>query len=239
MRNLFVLTTSVYSDVSSFSYEERLDQILVSVSSIRAKDPSSVVVLADNSVGVNDSVFVDFIKKHVDVIICLRDVYGVSVLKKYDPIPGIPTKKGPLETHSIIESLKIVASKIDLSEINRVFKMNGRYQLMDSFDVAFYNSPEFVGKYVFKKRVPTWKSNEKEFLFMVDLDLWSFPVSLLGRTVEILYKVFYDSFFLNSVFSNVDVEHIYPKEFENECVAEISMLHIGRYRDFDRKFEVR
>lgn len=233
MRNLFVLTSSIYSEFSSFSGEDRFSQVLECIESIKKKDPSSLIAFVDNSISLEDFKFINVLRTKVDFFLCLRDAPGVSVLKKYTPVPGSALHKGVLDIHSSIQVLKRIKDHFIGVKIKRIFRMSGRYKLMDGFDVSFYDRPEFIGKYSFKKRVPSWNRNDLEYPFFFYLDLWSFPFEFLENAIRLLCKSFY-----YCMFSNRQIEHVMYKIFSNEPLTEVPVLNVGHYQDEGGKLEV-
>ncbi len=162
----------------------------------------------------------------------MKNVYGVSVLKKYDPVPGVAFKKNALVVHSVIEGLKFIEDRIGFGDIKRVFKMTGRYKLMDSFDLSYYESTECAEKYVLRKREPSWRQDREIYPFYLQMVLWSFPVKLYSNAMDLLYKMFY-----YSMFTDVDIEHSIYKEIDKSLLIEVPQVHVGHYRDCDRRFE--
>ena len=101
---------------------------------------------------------------------------------------------------------------LNLNDIDRVFKITGRAELTEDFDILFYKTPEVKNKYVFKKSVVSWISKEKK---LYDTRLWSFDYSSIDEVSEILVK----SFELANR-SGLDIEHVYYQLIPTEKVVE-------------------
>lgn len=225
-RNVFVLTSSIYSDISFFGYQDRISHVLNSIASIRHKDPSSIILLVDNSFDEKDESVFSVIKEKVDILFLLKNNPVVNLLKK-----SISHYiKGSLETHSIIESFGVV--KLIDSPISRIFKITGRYQLMDSFDLSYYENPELHGRYVFKSRANT-ETKSKKIIPFIYCEFWSISFDLIDDAVDMLYRIFY-----HSLAEEDSVECLFFKEVQKTKLIEIPMIHVEHYRDDDGKQEI-
>ncbi len=227
-RNCFLLTSSVFSDVSCFDPKSRAMQVRSAIERIKLKDPESIVLLVDNSLDQNDSEFVPFLSEKVDFFLFVKDHMIVSILKKN----MWPPVKGALEIHSVVESLKFL-QKLSGCKIKRIFRMTGRYQLMDSFDISYYDNPEFVGKYIFAEPVMWRRPNCEEVFSVIPLDLWSFSFDLIPDILEILHRAFYQCL-LGITF----VEKFFFEEFLNKAHIQIPMLHVMHQHDGNGSVEI-
>lgn len=227
--NVFILTSSVHSTITRFHVEYRIEQVLQSIKKIREKDPSAVLILVENSLGEKDADLISMFKAKVDFFISDKDVFIVDLLKRN--INSL-LFKGMLETHALIEALKLVRSIIDKVSVKRIFKITGRYKLMDTFDFSYYDNLDFVGKYVFKNRLPTWFPDQNEIPFVLLSFFWSFSADLLQNTIDMLYRVFY-----NALLAKVDVEHLLFDELRNSALIEIPIVHVSSHNDFTGEFD--
>ena len=117
---------SYYPTRSIFSADERFQQTLETIKSIKKKLPSSYVLLADNS---KDKLS----KERVDI---LEKAQVDAIIQKYDPTKSdsIYKAQGEAFTTSFgIEYLESLPERLDL-----VFKISGRYYLTDDFNLESY-----------------------------------------------------------------------------------------------------
>ena len=108
-------------------------------------------------------------------------------------------------------------SKI-LNETKRIFKFSARSELDDNFDITQYDN--LFGKYVFKKRIPTWTNNVvhgADHLFITRM--FSFCPSLLDSYLLVLQNN------LNLLSNGVqDTEHAHFVNIPKEYLIEFETL---------------
>jgi hypothetical protein len=113
-------------------------------------------------------------------------------------------------------ALNVIEENNILSD--RIFKLNGRYKLMDEFNIIDYENIELKDKYVFKKKGNSWMGEGK---YVFDTRLWSFDYSLLKETKEMLPKVM--DLLLSKSF---DLENAYYQLLDLDKVVEFDKVHV-------------
>ena len=104
-----------------------------------------------------------------------------------------------------------------LEGVDRIFKITGRLQLDDGFDINHYDG--LNGKYVFKERIPTWMSEPIHGATHVfDTRLWSMCTSLIDTHKQALEKVF-------PLLGPIDLEHAYFAVLDKEKVVEFDRVY--------------
>lgn len=118
MKNLVILTCAVFiKDNTVFPTEVRIQQILMSIQSIRRKVPDSYIVLLEiGSIG-ND--LVEYLTLHVDEYICMN----VAHLNK--------NQGEAIMMYNYLSSDSFREKSADFATLN---KLSGRYFLSDEFD---------------------------------------------------------------------------------------------------------
>ncbi len=74
-----------------------------------------------------------------------------------------------------------------LTSVNRIFKFSARSQLEDSFNIKDYDNT--FGKFVFKKRIPTWTGDIKfgaDHLLITRM--WSMCPSLVDTYLSVIQE---------------------------------------------------
>jgi hypothetical protein len=106
-----------------------------------------------------------------------------------------------------------------LQSVNRIYKFSGRTTLDDSFDT--YDHAHF-GKYVFKKRMPTWLQGERAEIFtdLLITRLFSFCPSLIDdyfvvcrRNLQVILE------------TGVDTEHAHFFNIDPNKLIELDTIH--------------
>ena len=175
--DLFCIISAIGNDYGIFTYEQRLKQLSATITSVRERVPGADVVLYDASedpLPDRDSLF---LSKSVNGFVQLHDDKYIRFLKRQslDPTPNKFEKKTVGEIQAMLAFLEDL-KRSGLS-YNRVFKLSGRYELSDRFDMSFYGDKQ--GKCVMLDK-EDWYG---EHVFT--LRLWSFDCSMLDSILQV------------------------------------------------------
>jgi hypothetical protein len=189
----------------------RLLQTVDTISSIRARDPSSIIVLIEMAAIPLQTLQHDVLVSLTDYQIDFTNDNEVKAL--YNSTDNWDVVKNVNEVMCFAKALDYLKSSP--INVDRYFKVSGRYTLTDNFDPAFY-----IGKdnYVFAKRRnsqfnPTITGN---CLYQYMSRCWSFPSDKLLE-VQQAYHGFV-TFMLARLRENgyVDIEHCLYRAFGND-----------------------
>jgi len=210
MKSIFIITSCLIPAIGVFSPKERLTQTLETVDSIRKKSPNSLIILSDVSIEKLGDEYSELISK-VDLFLNLSSVDFLSNFTKN----GMKSQGECGMMHVVLDYL--TQNKDLLKDVDRIFKITGRIQLDDGFDLREYEG--LNGKYVFKKCIPTWMSSPVHGATHVfDTRLWSLCTSLIDIHLEALQKVF-------PLLNSIDLEHAYYAIIDKEKVVEFDRVH--------------
>jgi hypothetical protein len=149
---------------STYTPDERFRDTLKSIQSIREKVPNSKIVLLEGR-PLNIEMEREIIKL-TDIYINFKD--DPWVLEAIDS-----TKKGLGEVRKLIRGLEQLQSRGELENINRVFKLSGRYWLNDKFNLDKYSTKEMTFK---------------NYDHMVTTVIYSVPICKLNDYIILLNK---------------------------------------------------
>lgn len=230
---LFIVTSAIipFRVGSAHSAEERFEQTLATISSIRQKAPNSLICIAESS-------FEKLPAKYSDNLIELSDFYvdyfdDEVIQHLYNNLNKAPDRfsagKSLLETRTLYNTLVDLAA-VNLN-VNRVFKLTGRYSLNDSFNIQDYETKFLENKYALQ-----WHSmkNEKDHLptLIYGIDgairttLWSFDISLLNETIELYQKCFNFMDLMMMYACGINIEYAIYKFMDFSKVLNISVLGV-------------
>lgn len=210
MKTIFIVTSCLIPAIGVFNEEQRLNQTLQTIDSIRRKSPESIVILSDVSIRPLDSNYDELISK-VDLFLNLSSVDFLLQL----------TKNG-MKSHGECIMTKVVLNYLlenpnILTDVKRIFKITGRLQLDDGFNMEKYET--LSGKYVFKKCIPTWMTNPVHGATHVfDTRLWSMCTTLIETHNKALENVF-------PLLNSIDLEHAYYACLDKEKIVEFEKVH--------------
>lgn len=224
VKHAFVVTSAINSKFGVFNPEQRLEQTLGTITSIKRKLPDAKIIIMECcGTPVNQTqeqalraacdVFVDY--SHDQDVKDLYDNDNWDVVKNGTEIMCFGRVLAVLEQERIFDG------------IDRIHKMSGRYILNDMFDPETYEDSEIKTKIVIG---PKYRSQFAVEMTQVPLQymarLWSWPRSMNQDIV----KVYTDSFlfFAERLAAGgyVDIEHVLYKFLPPEHVREIQNLGV-------------
>lgn len=173
MNALFVITSAVESRFGVYNPEQRLQMTLETIANVRDRVPGVKIAISEVSGNGLAQQYEDRLLEQVDVYLDfttndeVRRVYNnPSWYDNWDIVKNLTE----LTTFPIaLEQLMI---NQELKGIDRIFKMSGRYQLNDRFDINFYNHDQAVNKIVIGKEVPS-----------------QFPFQVTGQSMQYMCRV--------------------------------------------------
>ena len=210
-KNLFLVTSAIKPlDSAFFTNEQRMHQTIDTLISIRRKLPESIIVLAEasfNPLSDDEKIKLQqFCNGYIDLS-TQPDVRGFSGLKL----------KSQAETALLFHTIATLKQQPFMREVKRIFKFSGRTLLDDGFNLNDYDN--LFGKYVFKKRIPTWMS--KTVYGASDLlitRMYSFCPSLIDNYLEILGKNL-------DLLNHMDTEHAHFVNIPKKYLIEFDTIH--------------
>ena len=224
VRHAFVVTSAINSKFGVYSPEQRLEQTLDTITSIRLRLPrTKIFVMECCGTPITDEQAAQLIKVSDGFINYDMDP---DVVAMYDSDNWDVVKNGT-EIMCFGRALNKLKEADQFKDIDRIHKMSGRYILNDLFDPAMYDQSTNLDKIVigpkFKSQFPP-EVTQVPFQYMARL--WSWPTSRLDEVI----KVYEDSlvFFAERLSQGgyVDIEHVLAKFLNPEHVVEIQNLGV-------------
>jgi hypothetical protein len=210
-KNLFLVTSAIKPVVNKFyTPEQRFQQTIDTLISIRMRVPEAIIVLSDASFyPLTDDekiklqqfchAFIDF-SNHPEI----RQLSGSDM-------------KSAAESALLFFSLLELKKQSFMGDVKRIFKMSGRSELNDSFNTNDYD--DMFGKYVFKKRIPTWMPNVNNAATdLLITRLYSFCSSLVDNYLQVLRKNY-------PLLQQMDTEHAHFVNIPKNHLIEFDKVH--------------
>jgi len=182
--------------------EDRLEQTLVGIDTIRAKFPNVFIIMADCSILPADEQR-EIVSKKVDLFM---DHSNVEINRQLSQA-GLKSHSELIMFNSMFSWIK--ENKAQFPNLKRIFKVGGRMMLSDEFDIKEYEGDNVKGKYVFKKPFISWISPD---LMYYENRLWSLDISLLDDYLSKIQNMY------NSFDGRFDIEHTYYKHLDRANV---------------------
>jgi len=219
--DIFIITSTLKPKVGVIDDETRYNQTFKTIDSIRQKAPDSIIFLFDSSPTFVEDYKLKELKPKVDYFISLSNhTHSIELGNK-----GL---KDAAECYIMIVALDIIKN-LNFKNVRRIFKITGRSELTDDFDINYYSDPEIKGKYVFKAPVVSWISPTLRFL---DTKIWSFSHDMIDETDKLVRGV-YDKIMSETL----DMHHIYFKLIDKEKLIEKDVIGLFVQSSKNGEFE--
>ena len=230
MKNIVLLTSAVYTNYGIYNPQDRIKQTLDTAISARKYIPGAVIILVDNSkVDVQNDTSEEF-----DALIDAVDYYidnsdDDDIKYFHTNVQNYDIGKNAMEALGILKALSYIANNKDMmkdvADSGRIFKLSGRYQVTDKFDIENFDNANTKGKYVFKKAQPGWiNPQDTGVTTLLQTRLWSFTPDLIIDTLT-LYKNIIDNMF--AMFNQgkyIDNEHSMSKFIPKDKLVELDIV---------------
>jgi len=202
--NIFIITSTINTQIGLISVEDRYQQTIITIDSIKQKDKNAIIILIDNSSLPLSSEQLTILSDSVNYFLDIGDRTPCKLFNKN----GV---KGAGEAYMLLVGLDLI-KKLNLLP-KRVFKISGRYKLTDTFDISFYT--DIYGKYIFKTRT----TNEYN-VTSLHTRLWSVCGSELADMKDLIAKSFY-----RHIVDNTTIEEAMFLNIDKTKLLEVEQIH--------------
>lgn len=213
---LFIVTSALNSNIGVISREDRLKQTIEGLQSLREKCPDAIILLTEGS---PDKVEQDKIKILESLVDLIADFSGDTDVSQFAAVG----KKSEAENVLMLKTILLLKQEPTMQKmmhsVSRIFKTSARTNFDDDFDTRDH---DHWGKYVFKKRMPTWLQGEHQEIFtdLLITRLFSFCPSLLDdyfiackRNINVIME------------AGIDTEHAHFFNIDQEKIIELDTIH--------------
>lgn len=238
MKTTFIVTSAIETNLGPLSPDIRILQTLDTVKSVRTAFPDAIVVLVEGGERVPTGQLWDRLRQSCNVFIDMTKNEQIQHLQQ-NIINKVQNKfemGGASGLAKSVAELTLMASVLDAinnhpdmvpaRQVDRIFKISGRYQLSPLFDPAVYADKSM--KYVFKKADKSWIPDAMETIgtdHSYNSRLWSFDIGLLDQTHAKFVEMIDDMIEI-STDRYIDVEHLLYKHIGPKQSVEIDNTHL-------------
>jgi hypothetical protein len=214
-KNLFIVTSALKPTIGVINEDDRFKQTIDTLESIRKVVPDALIVFTDGSPFAIEDHKLKQISSYVDVLLTWE--YDTEICQL--------AKGGHKSLAENVLLMKTLFSLVNdeshqklLENAKRIFKFSARSTLHDTFDISAYDNLD--GKYVFKKRVPTWMPDKSFVDHLYITRMFSFCPTLIPDYFETIAKNI-------AVISqkHLDTEHAHFYSLDKDIVVEFDTLH--------------
>jgi len=230
MKNIVLLTSAVYTNYGIYNPQDRIKQTLETAKSAKKYIPGAVVILVDNSkVDVQNDTSAEF-----EELIDLVDYYidnsdDADIQYFHNNVQNYDIGKNTMEALGMMKALNYIANddamKNEIKDADRIFKLSGRYQVTDKFDIAKFSNDNTKDKYVFKRAQPSWiNPADTGVTTLLQTRLWSFTPNLLLVTMQLYKNILETMVTLFNQQKYIDNEHAMSKFIPRDMLVEVETV---------------
>ena len=230
MKNIVLLTSAVYTNYGIYKSAERIQQTLDTAKSAKKYIPGAVIILVDNSkVDVQNDTSAEF-EELIDLVDYYIDNSDDDDIKYFhNNVQNYDIGKNAMEAMGLHKALTYINSNDDMKKViadaDRIFKLSGRYQVTDKFDITKFDNANTKDKYVFKKAQPSWiNPQDTGVTTLLQTRLWSFTPSLLLQTIDIYKNIIENMIKLFNENKYIDNEHSMSKYIPKGQLIELETV---------------
>ena len=230
MKNIVLLTSAVYTNYGIYKPQERIQQTLDTAKSAKKYIPGAVIILVDNSkVDVQNDTSAEF-EELIDLVDYYIDNSDDEDIKYFhNNVANYDIGKNVMEAMGMMKALTYINSDADLMKViadaDRIFKLSGRYQVTDKFDITKFDNANTKDKYVFKKAQPSWiNTQDTGVTTLLQTRLWSFTPGLFTSTIELYKNIIETMVRLVNENKYIDNEHAMSKFIPKDRLVELETV---------------
>ena len=230
-------------DLSAFKAEERFQQTLDTIQSIKDKVPDAYILIYEGSETPIRQEYKDNFIEHSDLFIeCGDDPYMKSLYENLHRDPGKFTfVKSMLECRCLELVLNHMMEHNVFNDATRVFKLSGRYKLNEYFDIDDYKTRFLTNKYVMKYYDYEERFEDIENIYSllygckgsIITGLWSFDRFLFNDIFNVLQKSFEYMERAIQLTAGIDIEHSFYHFIDRDKILNVPILGLDLIKGMD------
>jgi hypothetical protein len=230
MKNIVLLTSAVYTNYGIYKPAERIQQTLDTAKSAKKYIPGAVIILVDNSkVDVQNDTSAEF-EELIDLVDYYIDNSDDDDIKYFhNNVANYDIGKNAMEAMGLMKALTYINGNADMKKeidsADRIFKLSGRYQVTDKFNITNFDNASTKDKYVFKRAQPSWiNPADTGVNTLLQTRLWSFTPGLFVATIDMYKNIIENMIRLFNENKYIDNEHSMSKFIPKDKLIELETV---------------
>jgi hypothetical protein len=218
MKNLFLVTSAINSRFGVFNPEKRLEDTLLTIQSVKERAPEQPIIVLEMCGDELSTDQRDILKEQVTGLVefgAMPDVKEIYKIDNWDIVKNMTEMLccGRFFQHMQVNDL--------FPEVERVFKVSGRYTLNSDFDVNKFGPSGFFFAQKRQSQFPaTVTGNDPNDNFQYMSRLWTFPRDRLAWVVNGYANMLTEMVTRCNEGGYLDIEHLLYRTFKNEKTNE-------------------
>jgi hypothetical protein len=222
-RYTVLVTSAINTKFGVYTSEQRLQQTLDTIYSIKQRIPSCKIYLLEMTGAPLLAEQQQRLSSEVTSILDFTN--DPDVVGLYNSTNNWDIVKNVTEVMCFNKALKTLRDSNQLQDSDRVFKVSGRYTLNDHFNISFYED------YKNKTLMVIGAKKESQFPYAVTMckaqfmsRLWSWPTALTADVITAYDQILNYMYERLAAGGYADIEHCLYKFLDHSKLVEISVL---------------
>ena len=219
MNTLFILTSALNTKFGVHTNEQRLQQSIDSINSIKKYAPGAKIAIVEMGGIPPTEEQLQVYYQNVNYVLNYSDDESVQGI--FHSTDNWDIVKNTTEVMVFANALATLKDQGELDKFDRVFKMSGRYQLTENFDPAYYTAvPERIVVLERKNsQFPPQVTGGMQYQYMSRL--WSWPAAKTQQVIDAYNEGFMAMAQRISEGGYFDIEHLLYAYLPKDLVTEI------------------
>ena len=239
MKTTWIISSAINTNVGVYDINARIIQTHETINSIQKFYPDAIFILVDAGNPMPDDLeLFNRLKVRCQAYLNLTGNAQIQHLQSnfLNQMTNKNELGGATGLTKTVAELTIMSAVLDAFEnqpdlapaldVDRIFKISGRYQLSPLFDPAVYETA--AGRYAFRKSDASWMSDAAEAIGTdrsYSSRLWSFSPDQVADLTEKLEHMYQDCMEI-SMQHYVDIEHLLFKHLYSVNNLELEYTHL-------------
>lgn len=225
MKHCFLVTSAIVTKFGTFEIEKRLNQTLQTIKSIKSRAPDSTIIIIESSA---DPIPEDIFNRLKESVHWIVNLSGDPTIKHIqESTDNWDIVKNMSELLAFNTGLKMIDDNNLLSDIDRIHKISGRYELNENFNPTIYE--RFEDKIIVPMRFRTQFLDSRDQMdvpFQYMSRLWSWPKLHHEKIREFYSKAIEEFIQRLKNKKRMDIEHLMFLLLPNEHIKEVPIIGV-------------
>lgn len=222
----FLITSAINTKFGVYSSDQRLQQTIGTIESIRKAVPTAEIILIEMAAIPLFDKQRSILNSSVDKVIDFTGDHTVQDL--YHSTDNWDVVKNVTEVTCFGRALRVLKEHFDQNQVKRCFKISGRYTLTDNFDINIYAQNNISDMITVSRARPSQFSQQvtggitQQFMSR----LWSWPSSFTDKIISVYDSSLEYMFSRLSVGGYADIEHTLYHFLDHNKLVQLDKIGI-------------
>ena len=219
-----MLTSAVNSRFGVYTPEQRLQQTLDTVASVKQHVPDAKIIIVEQTGVTLTTEQQAILEANCDILV--DQTQNPALVEIYNSTDNWDIVKSTSEVLGFGAAMSELLDSGKLADVDRMFKLSGRYLLSDNFNIKQFD--DLPGRIIVAKRrqsqFPLHITNGQTEQYMSRL--WSWPANVTDRMIEMYNEGFLYQAQLLAAGGYCDIEHMLFKFLPQDLVTEVDVIGV-------------